>query len=256
MKNRLKHLFENKNRRVLSIFLTAGFPQLDSTPELIQALENSGADLIEVGIPFSDPLADGETIQASSQKALENGMNLKLLLEQIASISSKVDIPLILMGYLNPIIQYGELEFLEKCHEIGVAGLIIPDLPVEYFRRKWQRTCEKLALPAVFLITPQTSESRIREIDDLSQGFIYMVSTNSLTGQNKSILEQGEYFKRIHKMNLKNPLLVGFGIHNRKTCEFAFEHANGAIIGSAYIRSLSKGGDLTQITQQFISSLS
>lgn len=256
MKNRLKQLFEKKNRRILSLFLTAGYPQIDSAPELIKALEKSGADLIEVGIPFSDPLADGETIQASSQKALENGMNLKLLLNQIGSVNKEVDIPLILMGYLNPIIQYGEAQFLEKCHEIGVAGLIIPDLPVEYFQRNWQKTCEKLGLPVVFLITPQTSKTRIREIDELSRGFIYMVSTNSLTGQNKSILEQGDYFNRIQAMELKNPLLVGFGIHNRETCEFAFDHANGAIIGSAYIRSLSQNGNLTQLSHEFISSLS
>jgi len=255
MENKLTQLFQIKQKEILSVYFTAGYPTLESTSEIISSLESLGVDLIEVGIPFSDPLADGPVIQQSSVHALENGMNLKMLFVDLEAINRTTKLPIILMGYLNPILQFGEDNFLEACKNAGVSGLIIPDMPLEHFRAKWKNLCEDLNISMIFLITPQTTEDRIRKIDELSTGFIYMVSSNSLTGQNKNITDQVEYFTRVRKMNIKNPLMIGFGIHDKETLSVAYENANGAIIGSAFIKALKEKKSLIENTNAFINSL-
>ncbi len=242
MMNRINQkLQEDKN--LLSIYFTAGYPKLEDTVSIIQNLEKSGVDMIEIGLPFSDPLADGPTIQASSTQALKNGMTTKLLFEQLKDIRKTVNIPLIIMGYFNPMLQYGVEAFCKKCQEIGVDGLIIPDLPVDEFHEKYKTIFEKYGLINVFLITPQTSDERIKYVDSISNGFIYMVSSASVTGSQSGFgSEQTDYFKRIADMNLKNPQIVGFGISNTKTFTQATKHTKGAIIGSAFIKHLTENG--------------
>jgi tryptophan synthase alpha chain len=233
----------HENKKLLSIYFSAGYPTLNDTVTILKELENSGVDMIEIGLPFSDPLADGPVIQASSTQALQNGMTTKLLFEQLKDIRKTVKIPLLLMGYFNPILQYGVTEFCEKCAEIGIDGLIIPDLPVAIYAENYKTTFEKYGLINVFLITPQTSEERIRFIDSVSKGFIYMVSSSSVTGNQSGFgAEQQQYFERIAQMNLKNPQIVGFGIHDKTTFNQATLHAKGAIIGSAFIKNLSENG--------------
>ena len=226
-----------ENKKLLSIYFTAGYPELNSSISIIQELEKSGVDMIEIGLPFSDPLADGPTIQESSTIALQNGMTTQLLFEQLKDIRKTVKIPLLIMGYFNPIMQYGVEKFCQKCNQIGIDGLIIPDLPLEIYQTEYQSIFEKYDLKNIFLITPQTSEERIREIDTLSDSFIYMVSTASVTGsQNGFGSEQIQYFDRIANMNLKNPQIVGFGISDNETFKQATQHQKGAIIGSAFIK--------------------
>lgn len=238
--NRIQQKLE-ENKKILSIYFTAGFPELNDTQSIIEALEKSGVDMIEIGLPFSDPLADGPTIQASSTKALANGMRTEVLFEQLKTIRKTVSIPLIIMGYFNPILQYGVEEFCAKSAEIGIDGLIIPDLPVDVYHTNYQSIFRKYNLTHVFLITPQTSEERIRYIDCLSDGFIYMVSSASVTGARNSFgNEELDYFKRIHEMNLKNPQIVGFGIGNKETFESATDYAKGAIIGSAFVKFIAE----------------
>lgn len=232
-----------EDKKLLSIYFSAGYPNLNDTVTIIQDLEKSGVDMIEIGLPFSDPLADGPTIQESSTQALHNGMTTKLLFEQLATIRQTVKIPLIIMGYFNPMLQYGVEEFCQKCAEIGIDGLIIPDLPVDIYAENYKAIFEKYGLINVFLITPQTSEERIRFIDSVSNGFIYMVSSASVTGSQSGFGNTQEaYFKRIADMNLKNPQIVGFGINNRETFAQATQYAKGAIIGSAFIKNLTKNG--------------
>ena len=232
-----------EDKKLLSIYFTAGFPQLNDTVTVIQELENSGIDMIEIGLPFSDPLADGPTIQASSTTALENGMTTEVLFNQLKDIRKTVSIPLIIMGYFNPMMQYGVEDFCKKCAEIGIDGLIIPDLPVKEYNESYKAIFEKYGLINVFLITPQTSEERIRFIDEISEGFIYMVSSAAVTGsQNSFGNAQSEYFERIEAMNLKAPQIVGFGISNAETFKQATSNAKGAIIGSAFVNHLSKQG--------------
>jgi len=232
-----------EDKKILSIYFTAGYPELNDTVPIIQQLENCGVDMIEIGLPFSDPLADGPTIQASSTQALENGMTSTILFEQLKDIRQKVQIPLIMMGYFNPILQYGVEAFCEKCAEIGIDGLIIPDLPVEVFNDQYSSIFEKYGLINVFLITPQTSEERINFIDFISSGFIYMVSSASVTGSKSGFgAEQTRYFKRIAEMNLNNPQIVGFGISNNETFTKATQYAKGAIIGSAFIKHITEKG--------------
>ncbi len=232
-----------ENKKILSIYFTAGYPNLNDTVSIIKKLEKSGVDMIEIGLPFSDPLADGPTIQESSTKALENGMTSEILFEQLKDIRKSVKIPLIIMGYFNPILQFGVKDFCEKCAEIGIDGLIIPDLPVDVYHENYQEIFEKNNLINVFLITPQTSEERIRFIDRISNGFIYMVSSASVTGAKNSFgTEQFNYFERIQKMNLKSPQIIGFGISNRETFEIATNYAKGAIIGSAFVKFLGENG--------------
>ena len=233
----------HEDKKLLSIYFSAGYPNLNDTVTIIQNLEKNGVDMIEIGLPFSDPLADGPTIQESSTQALYNGMTTKLLFEQLKDIRQAVKIPLIIMGYFNPMLQYGVEEFCQKCAEIGIDGLIIPDLPVDIYAENYKAIFEKYGLLNVFLITPQTSEERIRFIDSVSNGFIYMVSSASVTGSQSGFGNtQEDYFKRIAAMNLKNPQIVGFGINNRETFTQATQYAKGAIIGSAFIKNLTENG--------------
>ena len=232
-----------ENKKLLSIYFTAGYPALDDTVTIIQQLENCGVDMIEIGLPFSDPLADGPTIQASSTRALKNGMTTTLLFEQLKDVRKTVTIPLIIMGYFNPILQFGVEAFCKKCNGIGIDGLIIPDLPVDVYNENYKSIFEKYGLINVFLITPQTSVERINFIDSISKGFIYMVSSASVTGNQSGFgHQQTSYFKRINEMNLHNPQIVGFGISNNETFMQATKYAKGAIIGSAFIKYISENG--------------
>jgi len=232
-----------EEKKILSVYFTAGFPRLDDTLKIISKLEKCNVDLIEVGIPFSDPLADGETIQRSSKKAIENGMTIHKLFSQLEHLRKTVKIPVILMGYLNPIMQFGIEKFCLKSKEIGIDGLIIPDLPIEIFLEEYFELFNKIDLFNIFLITPQTSEERIKLIDRNSKGFIYMVSSSSITGSKKNLEDASfKYFDKISKMNLNNPSIVGFGISNRKTYEKVIEKSKGAIIGSAFINFVERDG--------------
>lgn len=240
--NRINQKLQDTNT-VLSIYFSAGYPNLNDTVQIIQDLENNGVDMIEIGLPFSDPLADGPTIQASSTQALYNGMTTQILFEQLADIRKTVSIPLIIMGYFNPMLQYGMENFCKKCAEIGIDGLIIPDLPVDVYANEFKAIFEQYGLINVFLITPQTSEERIRFIDSVSDGFIYMVSSASVTGSQSGFGNtQENYFKRIADMNLRNPQIIGFGINNAETFNQATQFAKGAIIGSAFITNLTENG--------------
>lgn len=232
-----------EDQKLLSIYFTAGYPQLNDTVKTIQLLEEAGVGMIEIGLPFSDPLADGPTIQASSTQALKNGMTTHLLFEQLKGIRKTVSIPLIIMGYFNPVLQYGVDAFCAKCEEIGIDGLILPDLPLSEYQEHYQPIFEKHNLLNTFLITPQTSEPRIREIDAATSGFIYMVSSASTTGAKSDFgNDQTDYFNRIASMELQNPQIVGFGISNKETFKTATKTTRGAIIGSAFIKMLSAEG--------------
>ncbi len=254
--NRLEKLFEEKPERVLNIYFTAGFPNLDDTFPLLEALQRSGADIAEIGIPFSDPVADGETIQKANTRALQNGMTVDLLFRQLAGMRDQIHIPVILMGDVNPVIQFGVDRFCEKCREVGVDGLILPNLPMDEYLREFKTVFEKYGLLNIFLITPQTSEERIRKIDENSSGFIYMVSSSSTTGSTKGItLEMRAYFDRVNKMGLKNARLIGFGIKDRQTFLEASKHANGAIIGSAFIRAIEDSEEPVKDAEAFISQV-
>jgi tryptophan synthase alpha chain len=229
--------------KLLSIYFTAGYPQLEDTVPIIQELQRNGVDMIEIGLPFSDPLADGPTIQQSSTAALRNGMSTELLFRQLEGIRETVNIPLIIMGYFNPVLQYGVEEFCSRCAEIGIDGLILPDLPLDVYQDEYEALFKKYGLLNMFLITPQTSDERIRQIDVASEGFIYMVSSASTTGAKTGFgSEQQQYFERIDRMQLKHPQIVGFGISNAETFEQATRLAKGAIIGSAFIKFLSSEG--------------
>ena len=255
-KNRIEQLFEEKKERILSVYFSAGFPRLNDTSEIMKYLNESGADIIEVGIPFSDPVADGPTIQESNKTALDNGISLKLIFEQLADIRKEVNIPIILMGYINPVLQFGIEAFCEKCAEVGVDGMILPDLPMQEYLDDYKFTFEKYGLHNIFLITPQTSESRVREIDDNSKGFIYMVSSASTTGAKMDISEeQVNYFHRIKEMNLNNSTLIGFGISNKETFDQACTYASGAIIGSAFINVLKNASNFQEDISEFIKSV-
>lgn len=240
--NRIKQKLQ-EDKKLLSIYFTAGYPSLDDTVKVITELEETGVDMIEIGLPFSDPLADGPTIQASSTAALHNGMHTDLLFDQLENVRKSVEIPLIIMGYFNPVFQYGVEAFCKRCQELGIDGIILPDLPLDVYQEEYRDIFEKYGLINVFLITPQTSEERIRQIDEASDGFIYMVSSASTTGAKKGFgSDQTNYFKRIAAMGLANPQIVGFGISNAETFRQATEYAKGAIIGSAFIKSLSEKG--------------
>ena len=243
-----------EEKKILSVYFTAGFPRLNDTQKIISKLEKYNVDLIEIGIPFSDPLADGETIQKSSKKAIENGMTIHKLFSQLKDLRKTVKIPVILMGYLNPILQFGIEKFCMKSKEIGIDGLIIPDLPIEIFIDEYKDLFIKNNLFNIFLITPQTSEERIKLIDENSRGFIYMVSSSSITGSKKKLEDVSfDYFDKISKMNLNNPSIVGFGISNRKTYEKVIEKSKGAIIGSAFINFIEQNGleDIGEFIKKF-----
>ncbi len=242
MMNRIQQKLQ-EDKKILSIYFTAGYPAINDTAQIIQDLEKNGVDMIEIGLPFSDPLADGPTIQASSTQALQNGMTTQLLFEQLKDIRKTVQIPLIIMGYFNPMMQYGIDAFCKKCAEVGIDGLIIPDLPVKEYHLHYQQIFEKYGLINTFLITPQTSDERIRFIDSISDGFIYMVSSASTTGAQNSFGDvQTTYFNRIKAMELKAPQIVGFGISNAATFNQATATTKGAIIGSAFVKHLTNEG--------------
>lgn len=253
--NRIDKLFQTKKEKILSIYFTAGYPSVDSVEKIIFLLEKNGADMIEIGIPYSDPLADGPVIQETGKAAIENGMTLQNLFLQLAGIRNRATVPLLLMGYINPIMQFGFSRFCQNAARAGIDGLIIPDLPLwEYINYKEIVIANNLK--NIFLITPDTSEERIRQIDDLSSGFIYMVSSASTTGKTGTFDDdQIKYFKRIVSMNLKNPALVGFGIHNHKTLEKVFNYCEGAIVGSAFMRELQKSKSIEAAIIDFFKSL-
>jgi len=254
--NRITKIFEHKEQQILSVFYTAGFPTLNDTVVIARLLEKSGADIIEIGIPFSDPVADGPTIQASNKIALDNGMNLKLLLQQVQEIRKEVSIPIILMGYLNPVLQYGFEKFCRDAADAGVDGLILPDLPLDEFNAEHKELTRSLNLAVIFLISPTTSENRIRLIDNLSSGFVYAVSSSSTTGAKTGFTaDQEAYFKRIHSMKLRNPVLIGFGISDHKTFSKANEFASGAIVGSAFINLLKDSNNFEADILGFVKNL-
>jgi tryptophan synthase alpha chain len=238
------------------VYFTAGHPYVDSAPVIIKALADAGADMIEIGMPFSDPIADGPVIQNSSSIALKNGMSLKLLFEQLKDIRKEVDIPLLFMGYLNPVMQYGMENFCRDCAACGIDGIILPDLPLDVYQEEYQEVFNKYSLQNIFLISPQTSAERIRIIDDASNGFVYMVSSSSTTGMKTGFSpEQVAYFERIREMNLKNPTLVGFGISNRDGFATVCKYAGGAIIGSAFVRMLAESIDLEPDISKFVKEI-
>lgn len=251
--NRIDALFQQKQHNILSVYFTAGHPELESTIDIIKTLVSEGVDLIEIGIPFSDPIADGPVIQKSSHTALENGMSLKKLFEQIKNIRAEVNIPLILMGYFNPVLQFGVEKFCSTCREIGIDGAILPDLPLDIYLAEYKTIFEKYNIYTIFLATPQTSDERYKQLDAESKGFLYMVSASSTTGARKSFDDyQEEYFKRIANLSLKSPRLIGFGISSKETFDHACLYANGAIIGSAFVNVLELAGDMKKNIKEFI----
>lgn len=250
--SRIQELFKKKNKQVLNVYVTAGYPQLDSTVPVMQALQKSGADLIELGMPYSDPLADGPVIQASSTIALQNGMTIKKLFEQLKNMRSSVQTPVILMGYMNPILQYGFEKFCADAAAVGVDGLILPDLPEFEFEHEYGSIIKKYHLDFIFLVTPETTPERIKKLDALSTGFLYAVSSSSTTGKDQDMSGVSAYLQRLQSMGLKNPVLVGFGIKDKASFEAASEFANGAIIGTAFIKALEGATDVSAATEQFI----
>ncbi len=252
---RIKELFAKKNKKVLNVYCTAGYPELDSTLRVMKALQDNGADLIELGMPYSDPLADGPVIQASGGKALENGMTIARLFEQLKGLRPAIRVPVLLMGYMNPALQYGFEKFCADAASAGVDGLILPDLPIYEFETEYGAIIRKYGLDFIFLVTPETSEHRIRKVDSLSTGFLYAVSSSSITGKDKNMDGQQGYFEKLEQMGLTNPVLVGFGIKDRATFEAATRHTNGAIIGTAYIQALEKGPDIETATRRFLTAI-
>lgn len=251
--NKLQELFRQKPEDLLSIYFTAGFPERDSTTAILKALNDAGADIVEVGIPYSDPLADGAVIQKSSSRALANGMNIKLLFEQLKECNC--DIPIVLMGYLNPVLQFGMENFLKACADRGVSALILPDLPVGLYLERYQSLFRQYGIEFIGLITPQSSEERIRLIDQASSPFVYAVSSASTTGSNRDLGSAIPYLDRLTQLKLKNPILTGFNIRDQQSFQIACSHSSGAIVGSAFIRHLDAQGCSPQVIQQFIDQL-
>ncbi|MGN6531048.1 MAG: tryptophan synthase subunit alpha [Ginsengibacter sp.] len=258
--NSIEKLFAEKEKNLLSIYFTAGFPELNDTEIIIKSLQLYGADMIEIGVPYSDPLADGPVIQNSSMKALQNRMTIKTLFEQLnyfqknSSVSQK-NVPLILMGYLNPVLQYGFEKFCSDAKNCGISGIILPDLPINEYEKEYKAILRENGLDFIFLITPETSEERIRKIDELSTGFIYAVSSSSITGKDADMNAQESYFKRIKNMNLKNKIMIGFGIKDHNTFAKACEYASGAIIGTAYIKAIEPAENIEIATKRFLNSI-
>lgn len=253
--SRISDLFKQKNDRVLNVYCTAGYPTLESTLPVMKALQQSGADLIELGMPYSDPLADGPIIQASSAKALQNGMTITKLFEQLKDFRKDISVPVVLMGYLNPLLQYGFEKFCSKAAEVGIDGLIIPDIPMFEYENEYAAVIKKHGLDFIFLVTPETSEERIKKLDELSSGFLYAVSSSSITGSDKDFSSVERYLQRLKEMKLKNPILVGFGIKDKATFDTASRYANGAIIGSAYIKAIETSSDVEGATKEFLNSV-
>lgn len=254
--NKIQQLFQQKQRGVLSVYFCAGHPTPDGTLETLRALQDGGVDLVEIGIPFSDPLADGPTIQAASAQALRNGMTLGKLMEQLRDVRRDIHLPLLLMGYLNPILHFGFEAFCAVCREVGIDGLIIPDLPFDQYEAEFAETTRRHGLEMVFLITPETPEARIREIDAQANGFIYAVSSASVTGAQQSFSETKQaYFARLEAMHLRNPLLVGFGISNRATRAAADAHTAGVIVGSKFVTLLAESETPQQAVKRLMEAL-
>ncbi len=253
--NRLEELFTRKKSNVLNVFCTAGFPQLNSTLEVMKALQDNGADIIELGMPYSDPLADGPVIQASSIKALHNGMTMQLLFEQLRDFRKEIYVPVILMGNINPVLQFGFENFCKQCASLPIDGIILPDLPEYEFENEYGAIIKKYGLSFIFLITPETSEERIKKLDSLSTGFLYAVSSSSTTGNKKDFTEVEKYLQRLQNMQLKNPLMVGFGIKDKTSFQSACKYANGAIIGTAYIKAIEQAENVEEATKAFLSSI-
>jgi len=252
---RLNELFARKKRDVLNVYITAGFPQMDSTLAIMEALQSSGVDLIELGMPYSDPLADGPVIQESSLQALANGMTIEQLFEQLKGFRNKIDVPVVLMGYMNPVLQFGFEKFCETAASVGVDGLILPDLPAFEFETHYGDIIRKNGLDFIFLVTPETSEERVRKLDALSTGFLYAVSSSSTTGKEKDFNAVVNYLKRLEGYQLNNPILVGFGIKDQETFEAVTPYAAGAIIGSAFIKAVSEGEDPVKTTALFVNNV-
>lgn len=246
----------NTKKDILNIYVTAGFPKLNDTIEIVKELAKNGVDMVEIGMPFSDPLADGPTIQNSSQIAIKNGITLDLIFKQVEEIRKTVDIAIVLMGYYNQVLQYGADAFFEKAKSVGVDGFIIPDLTIDIYEKDHQQKLENLGLDMIFLITPQTTDDRIKWIDAKSSGFLYVVSSFAITGSKSDIQQsQIDYFNRINDLQLKTPKLIGFGISDKKTFNTACKHAEGAIIGSAFIKALDGCGNVKEVTANFITAL-
>lgn len=253
--SRVKNLFQKKNHAVLNVYCTAGYPQLDSTLTVMKALQDNGVDLIELGMPYSDPLADGPVIQASGSKALENGMTIQVLFEQLSGFRNGITVPVILMGYMNPVLQYGFDKFCSDAAAIGIDGLILPDLPEYEFETEYGEMIKKYGLDFIFLVTPETSEERVRKLDALSNGFLYAVSSSATTGSDKDFNAVEKYLQKLQSMQLKNPVLVGFGIKDKDTFQSACKYANGAIIGTAYIQALKESTDVNATTKIFLNNI-
>jgi len=259
---RIAELFKRKRKGIVNIYCTAGYPKLDSTMKVMTALQESGADMIELGMPYSDPLADGPVIQNSSTIALKNGMTIKTLFEQLRELRKSPAsggigeaIPVILMGYMNPVLQYGFEKFCADAAAVGIDGLILPDLPEYEFETEYGPIIKKYGLDFIFLVTPETSDERIKKLDELSSGFLYAVSSSSTTGSDKNMTQVDGYLQKLESLGLRNLILVGFGIKDRATFNAACNHANGAIIGSAFIKALSGAGDEQQTVKQFLKGI-
>ena len=259
--SKLQELFRNKKSNVLNVYCTAGYPELNSTLEVMQSLQQNGANIIELGMPYSDPLADGPVIQQSGSIALANGMTIAKLFEQLKDFrisplgDGGISIPVILMGYMNPVLQYGFEKFCADAAAVGIDGLILPDLPEYEFETEYGAIIKKYNLDFIFLVTPETSEERIKKLDSLSTGFLYAVSSSSTTGSDKKALNTDDYLKKLQSLKLKNPVLVGFGISNKQSFDAVCQLADGAIIGSAYIKALENSTDVNAATKTFLSSI-
>jgi tryptophan synthase alpha chain len=253
--SRISDLFNQRSEPVLNIYCTAGYPGLNNTVEVMHALEEAGADMIELGMPYSDPLTDGPVIQASNSASLENGMTITKMFEQLKDFRNTISLPVLLMGYMNPVMQFGFEKFCAEAIEKGIDGLILPDLPIYEFENDYGATIKKYGLDFVFLVTPETSDERIRKLDELSSGFLYAVSSSSTTGKEKNFDAVEKYLKRLKSMKLKNPVIAGFGIKDRQTFQAACKYASGAIIGTAYIKALEKTKDIAKATHDFLSTI-
>src|SRR6187399_16530 len=253
--SRIKKIFKSNSKNILNVYCTAGYPQLNSTVDVMKALQANGTDIIELGMPYSDPLADGPVIQQSSSIALANGMTIKKLFQQLKDFRKSISVPVVLMGYMNPVLQYGFEKFCADAAAVGVDGLILPDLPEHEFETEYGTVIKKHGLDFIFLITPETSGERIKKLDELSSGFIYAVSSSSTTGSDKNMTDVKSYLQKLKSLNLSNPVLVGFGIKDKTTFETACANANGAIIGTAYIKALAEPGNVADITRKFLETI-
>ena len=255
--NRISRLFAEKQANVLNMYFTAGYPNLEDTRTVLQALQDAQVDMVEIGMPYSDPVADGETIQESNQTALNNGMTVAKLFEQLAGVrEASIGYPILLMGYFNPVFQYGVERFCKKCQELGIDGVILPDLPIEEYQLHYKAIFDAHSIFNIFLITPQTTESRIRLIDEISEGFIYMVSSASVTGKTSGISSEMEtYFNRVNNLGLRNPRMLGFGIKDKETFDKACQYASGAIIGSQFVRVLTEAKNLGDDIKAYVGSI-